>query len=319
MKSFMEGKKMEQIALVTLLIYIVMSGVGLVYADVIRVPNHHKTIQAAFNAAQIGDTIFVAEGEYHGEISLKDGVTLQGSGEESILKSAVLSVNVTDAVITDFAMKGGTANDHFGIFCRNTKITVTNMTIWGFHHAISAENSDVTIQNNAIISSFNVGIIVTSHSSALIEENEIAENQGTGITISSTNREVFISNNTIEKNYITGIECHGASPIIRGNLITQNSYGLKIDNAQPNLGTVDDPGLNFIYGNPKGDVINFSKNSVSAQQNYWGNPDGPCDECIVGQVDYTPWLQDKHQVDSKSVHPLSNSVVIWGQLKHFSR
>jgi len=282
-------------------------------ANVIQVPKEHKTIQAALKVAKKGDTVLVAEGEYREEITLKDGVTLQGAGEKSILKFSVKALNVTDAVITGFTMKGGTINDHSGISCSNAKVTIENMTIWGFHHAITVATSRVILKNNIIANSFSVGISVTA-SEALIEENQVLENPSPGVIISNSDRKILVSNNTIKKNRY-GIQCDDASPIIRRNLITQNTFGISIYSAQPNLGTTSDPGLNIIYDNKEGDVINSGERVVFAQQNYWGNPDGPCAKCISGRVEYKPWLRQASPDEKQAVHPRTKKTAIWGWLK----
>ena len=212
-------------------------------------------------------------------------------------------------------MKGGTNENHFSIFCRHAKINIENMAIWGFHHAISAEGSRVILKNNIITNSFNVGIFVTADSEALIEGNQVMENQGAGMIISNSDRRILVSNNTIKKNRAAGIQCHDASPIIRSNLITHNTYGISIDNAQPHLGTMDNPGLNIIYGNSEGDVVNSGKDVVYAQQNYWGKSDGPCANCVVGRVEYSPWLRQEPKANSQAVNKRTKRPVVWGRVK----
>ena len=304
---------MKELVSIIALVCIVMLRVT--EANVIQVPREHKTIQAALKIAKKGDTITVAPGKYREELSLKDGVTLQGAGEKSVLKSAVKAINVTDAVITGFAMKGGTNNDHFGIFCRNAKVTIQDMTIWGFHHGISAEASKVTLKHNTVTNSFNVGIFVTVDSSALIEANQVTDNPGVGMIISRSDRNILLLDNTLKRNRAAGIQCSDASPTIRRNLITQNGFGVLIDNAQPNLGTTAEPGLNRIYGNKEGDLVNLGRDVVFAQQNYWGNPDGPCANCIVGRVEYKPWLRQESPDKKQAVRPRTKCTVIWGRLK----
>ena len=46
----------------------------------LKVPQQYRTIQAAIDAANSGDTILVASGIYKENIQLADGVLLQGAG-----------------------------------------------------------------------------------------------------------------------------------------------------------------------------------------------------------------------------------------------
>jgi len=305
------------IFVVVMFFYIALFGMTVVAeADVIHVPKEHKTIQAALKVAKKGDTVLVAEGEYREVVALKDGVRLQGAGEKSVLRATIKALNVTDVVVAGFAMKGGTKNDHFGIFCGHAKVTIENMTIWGYHHGISAENSRLTLKNNIITNSLNVGISVANYSEALIEENQVVENQGAGMTIANSEGKILVSNNTIKKNHTVGIECHDASPIIRHNLITQNTLGISIDNAQPHLGTTANPGLNIIYGNKGGDIVNSGKDVVYAQQNYWGKSDGPRADGIVGRVEYKPWLRQEPGANSQTVNQNTMRPVVWGRMRN---
>ncbi|HIE26350.1 TPA: DUF1565 domain-containing protein [Candidatus Poribacteria bacterium] len=308
--------RVRQLISILALVYIAIFGVMVVAeAKVIQVPKEQKTIQAALNVAKKGDTITVAPGRYREELSLKDGVTLKGAGETSVLNLTVKALNVKGAAISDFLLKGGTKDSHFGIFCRNAEVTVKNMTIAGFHHGISSEASKVTVKHNTINESFNVGIYITTDSEALIEENRVMDNEGAGMIISSSDRKIVIVGNTLKRNDAAGIECTNASPTIRRNLITQNTFGILLDNAKADIGTTTDPGLNLIYDNKEGDVVNLGRDIVSAQQNYWGNPDGPCKNCISGKVVYKPWLREKSKTDYKPVNDKAKLTVIWGCLK----
>ena len=307
---------MRQLISIIAIVCIAMFGVIIVAeANVIRVPQEHKAIQAALNVAKKGDTITVAPGKYREELSLKDGVTLEGSGETSVLNLTVKALNVKGAVISDFALIGGTKDSHFGIFCRHAEVTVKNMTIVGFHHGISSEVSKITVKHNTIADSFNVGIYVTTDSEALVEDNLVIDNTGPGMIISRSDRQIIIVDNTLKRNGAAGIECTTASPIIRRNIITQNTFGILLDDAKPDIGTTSDPGLNLIYDNKEGDVVNLGRNIISAQQNYWGKPDGPCANCIVGRVEYKPWLRQESPGEKQAVSSKAKFPTIWGWLK----
>ncbi|MBC8230700.1 right-handed parallel beta-helix repeat-containing protein [bacterium] len=307
---------MRRLVLVITFVCITVSSVIIVTeANIIRVPQEHKAIQAALNVSKKGDTIIVAPGKYREELSLKDGVTLEGSGETSVLNLTVKALNVKGAVISDFVLEGGTKDSHFGIFCRQAEVTVKNMTIVGFHHGISSEASKIIVKHNTIVDSFNVGIYVTTDSEALIEENQVIDNEGAGMIISSSGRNILVVGNALRRNDAAGIECTNASPTIRRNVITQNTFGILLDNAKPDIGTTSDPGLNLIYDNKEGDVVNLGRDIVSAQQNYWGKPDGPCANCIVGRVEYKPWLRQESPGEKQAVSSKAKFPTIWGWLK----
>jgi pectin methylesterase-like acyl-CoA thioesterase len=73
-QNFEESSPMFTRAALTLLV----AGLAqpLLVAATVRVPEDHKTIQAAIDAAQAGDTVTVAPGKYPERVRLKAGVTL---------------------------------------------------------------------------------------------------------------------------------------------------------------------------------------------------------------------------------------------------
>ena len=53
------------------------------WADTIRVPQDHETIQAAIDAAKAGDTVVVGAGTYRERLRLKPGVTVKSAGDDA--------------------------------------------------------------------------------------------------------------------------------------------------------------------------------------------------------------------------------------------
>ena len=52
-------------------------------AATLRVPQDHRSIQSAIDAAQHGDTVLVAAGIYRERLRLRPGVTVVSSGDDS--------------------------------------------------------------------------------------------------------------------------------------------------------------------------------------------------------------------------------------------
>ena len=53
---------------------------------VLTVPKGHKSIQQGINAAKNGDTVRVAKGHYVENVTLKEGVTLEGGWNANFTK-----------------------------------------------------------------------------------------------------------------------------------------------------------------------------------------------------------------------------------------
>lgn len=97
----------------------------LLAADEFRVPDHHKTIQAAIAAANAGDTILVAPGTYHERIVLKPGIAVRSAGQQG---NGKLGLKRAEATIID---GGNEAGDSPGVTMAEAAtldgFTVTNI------------------------------------------------------------------------------------------------------------------------------------------------------------------------------------------------
>jgi pectin methylesterase-like acyl-CoA thioesterase len=63
---------------ILLSLMVVSSLAGEVSAATIRVPKDYASIQKAVDAARKGDTVRVSKGTYYENITMKEGVTLEG-------------------------------------------------------------------------------------------------------------------------------------------------------------------------------------------------------------------------------------------------
>ncbi|MBS4028214.1 MAG: T9SS type A sorting domain-containing protein [Ignavibacteriales bacterium] len=158
------------------------------------------------------------------------------------------------------------------------------------------------VRNNEIYGSTNIktgGISISaliggSGSNAIIENNYI-HNNSFGIAVLGSNINAIIRNNRIINNNInpnplqagSGINVNSssspaASPIIAGNIIRGNIWGITIQGiAQPNIGNVEnadtaDDGKNVFENNGHNDSLfalyNNTANHIYAQNNDWATP-----------------------------------------------
>lgn len=249
-----------------------------------------KSITFALTQAQPGTVIQLAPGTYSAEsgetfpLNLR-GVTLRGDenakGQGVLINGGGFFVSPTFARqnMTILAGNGATISG----------VTVTNINQRGT--AVWVESTNPTIVNSTFASSVRDGVFVTGTATPKIENNIFALNQGNGISIAKQSKgeirnnqfqntgfgiavsetaSPLISDNQILQNN-GGIVVNGsAKPVLRNNVIQDNrDHGIiAIQNAEPDLGTQENPGKNLIRGNGKKDpkkffdVYNFTKDKT---------------------------------------------------------
>lgn len=158
-------------------------------AATINVPSPaYLTIQAAIDAAVLDDTVLVASGDYYESITMKSGVTIQGSGADmttiqgdgscvSIDDTHTYTVRGTsNSTISGFTITGS----DYGIYNFGTSPTITNNIITGNDYGIYNRLSSPTITNNTITHN-DYGIYNSYYSWWTPITNNIITSNGVGI------------------------------------------------------------------------------------------------------------------------------------------
>ena len=220
-----------------------------VVASALHVPQDHKTIQAAIDAASGGDTITVASGKYLERIRLKPGITVRSQGDDA---QGIDGLQRSEATIID---GGGKAEEPSGVVmaegCTLDGFTITNVgaydkVLWKKHFdshgdelgdeegsvqaegtspAISIQGVSCTVTNCIVHHNGDVGIGILgkekTKTSPLIIGNLVYRNMGGGIGVAE-GAEAIIRSNTCKENLRAGIGCRKADPIITDNVCFQN-------------------------------------------------------------------------------------------------
>ncbi|MEZ6123193.1 MAG: right-handed parallel beta-helix repeat-containing protein [Planctomycetaceae bacterium] len=219
------------------------------FAATWRVPQDQPTITAAIQAADVGDTILVAAGQYSEHIRLKPGIIVRSDGddgsgtdgllraERTVIDGAAFTESVPGVVMAEDSILDG--------------FTVTNVGTWdeaewtrhfnshgeelgddegavhaeGTRPAISISGVRCTVRNCRVHHNGDVGIAVIgrkdSKAEALITGNTVVRNMGGGIGVAE-GAEPVIRANTCRENLRAGIGCRAAAPIISGNTCVGN-------------------------------------------------------------------------------------------------
>jgi parallel beta-helix repeat protein len=183
------------------------------------VPDDYPTIQEAINSAADGDTIFIREGTYNGDLNITKHISLKGQNPESTIINGCIVIRTSNVTIDSVKLIGfgrwaqlKTFIKGYGISTLSGKphslgsrqeiwgTTVTNCVFENWIIPISLMSGDgERVENNTILNC-DQGIDVDTF------DNVIAHNtiscDGNGISLASE----YISGNLVYGNYISGAE-----------------------------------------------------------------------------------------------------------------
>lgn len=214
----------------------------------LRVPEDHKTIQAAVDASRAGDTVTVAPGKYTERVRLNAGVTLRSRGDDV---RGTDGLKRAEATVID----GGKGGKQPGVEMAEggtlDGFTVTNVgaydeATWKKHFdskgeelgddegathtegtipAVSIRGVTCTVTNCVVHHNGDVGIGVLgaakTRTAPLITDNVVYRNMGGGIGIAE-GAEPVVRGNTCKENLRAGIGCRKADPVVTGNACSGN-------------------------------------------------------------------------------------------------
>jgi len=201
-------------------------------AVIIRVPHDYLTIQAALNAAEEEDTVFVYNGTYYENVVVRRAVSLIGENREITIidggGKTVVSVVADNVVITNFTVQNGTSaiylSDSHNVSIYNNRLNNNWVAIWVYYSDI------ISIRKNTLTNS-GLAICLDHSNGNLVTENNM---MGSGITLSSS------AHNNISRNNIDGGE--------RGiGLFFVSAYNIMSENNITNH--VEGVGYQFSYWN----------------------------------------------------------------------
>lgn len=171
-------------------------------------PNNYTRIQDAINDAQNGDTVFVYNGTYYGNIKLNKAIHLIGENKYTTIidgrrMNDVISVSTDLTVIRGFTIQNSGRSDSLtvcdaGIEFHSDKNTVSDTIVSNNKYGIYIEsffNSNIIADSN--ISSNDIGVVIWGSGNTL-SHNIISCNDQGGVFFwsdSNTAKKNIISNN----------------------------------------------------------------------------------------------------------------------------
>lgn len=228
---------------------------------------NYTSIQAAIDAANNGDTIYVYSGTYNENVEItkdliltgqnKDTTTIDGGKNSYVVYAYGTLGNEIEIHISGFTVKnaGGTGNDCIALSYVNNG-NINNNKILNSDKSDGVQLSEcnaITINNNQITNNDGSGISIIQTEYCVINNNVIQDNQkGIYFWDSSSNNEIY--ENTITGNNQYGVHLQISLVQSLNNRFYLNDF---TENGQQNA---QDPSTN-----------NWSYNS---QGNYWDDYNG---------------------------------------------
>ncbi len=157
-----------------------------------NVPGNYPNIQAAIDAAAIGDTVKVAAGTYMENVNLKSGICFEGAGvDETIISkdgaSGITGDNISYTVIKNLTVKdsGSNAVDGGGIrLSGSTNITLQSCRLTeniaanggGLFASASSITMDHCLIDGNTAENIGAGIVTEASSTATLTNDTVANN-----------------------------------------------------------------------------------------------------------------------------------------------
>lgn len=229
---------------------------GVVLAKEINVPADFQTIQEALNAAEPGDVIVIAGGDYTENLLITKNVTLKGAGRDFV---DIIGDGVVPTVVISKAQG----------------VVISGVTVTNGRNGIEMADGSLTLSDSVLKKNIRRGFsaersIVEIKDSEVLETQPDAEGfQGSGIRIADHSK-VTITNVTVAGNARVGISIIDssegtitASKVLDTKPNASGAYGWGIDVAVNSKVTIRD---NTVSGNTA-NGIGVSENSQAVIEN----------------------------------------------------
>ncbi len=181
---------------------------GAVWAKEINVPGDFSKIQEALNAAEPGDVILIAGGDYPENLLITKSVTLQGAGRDfvSIIGDGTVPTVVISKVQNVVISAVTITNGRTGIEMADSSLTLSNVVLkQNIRRGLSAERSVVEIKDSEVLETQpdaegfqGSGIRIADHSKVTITNVTVSGNARVGITVSDSSEATITGSKVLD-------------------------------------------------------------------------------------------------------------------------
>jgi parallel beta-helix repeat protein len=280
------------IVLFLVLQYYSLSQLSSQASSTIRVSADYATIQEAINAANDGDTVFVAASTYYEHVVVNKSISLIGENRGTTIVNGtgstyVVSVTVDDVVVNGFTVQNGSMSGILLSNCSNCRVE-NNIATLNMESGIRLENTSASLVSNNEI--FNNGYVIPGLATGLgiflglsynntICSNHVYDNFFCGIYLGDSDSNFVCDNDMTAQHLSTepyGIDIVAScNNVVHMNTVSNNSHGIWVWCSSWNTisnNNVSDNGVDEQYGD--GIEINRSTNNTVVANHVQNNTKG---------------------------------------------
>jgi hypothetical protein len=199
----------------------------------LRVPQDHRTIQAAVDAARAGDTVLVAPGTYTETVRLKSGIRLLGSGAASTLLDGggapvklVDFSGATDVVVAGFTFQNvGLGNPCDGQDVMKCSGNWYSAAVYADGHTEQGQAPTSALVVHNVFRNNPIGVLLYFHARAVVRNNIFVRNTH-GFVANHFQDVGLVANNVFWENTEEAIVNQAAYLDIIGNVVARSGVGI---------------------------------------------------------------------------------------------
>lgn len=230
----------------------------------IIVPDQFPTIQSAINAATMGTTIIVRQGEYRENININKMITIIGSGTSGTIitgngASNVVTISTDGATISGFTIQNSGSNNA-GVRINSNYNSISRCHIknndYGMYLYASSGNF---ITDNIVDDNAKSGFLFYRSHANEVKGNELEQNAN-GMLVNFSCLGNIVTGNLFSKNNKTGLqlsETSRSNTFVGNEISKNNAFGIEAIGSSEN---------NIFHHN---DMLFNGQNALDTSQNYW--------------------------------------------------
>jgi len=192
----------------------------------IIVPDDYPTIGWAVGNASEGDTIFVKEGAYREALLIKKSLSLVGENKETTI------INGHNAGPAVYIQADGVNVTGFTIINGDESLSPSNLFPYGTRlagiHMLGVSNCNIT---NNLVANSGRGIWLYNSHNIQVADNQIRDNQETGIHLESSTNSIIVGN-SVGSSWGGIILKDSGNNILKNNTVTDVSAGFRVSGSE---------------------------------------------------------------------------------------